>query len=125
MKKKSYEDSLTEFTKGLSDAYHRWVTIYEEGSSDRMWGDGVNIQLVRNHILYYKGELEKLLKGNFFMYPDLYWVPTPPPLPCNFMATTREVAQEMTQETKHSIYGLPEKAQDILSQFREVGWKSE
>ena len=37
----------------LDAAYLRWDDIKKNGCSDPAWPDGVNLNLVRNHIIYF------------------------------------------------------------------------
>ena len=55
MAKKNQENPLEELEK----AYAQWQRLYENGGSDPFWPDGVNLNLVRNHIIYYKGQIRK------------------------------------------------------------------
>ena len=50
----------------LREDYRRWLEIYESGSGDRGWPDGVNINLVRNHIAYGKGVVDQEAEGRLF-----------------------------------------------------------
>ena len=92
MSKKKNTLSIQDITNNLIDRYNRWKHIYLNGCSDPFWEDGVNINLVRNHILYYKRLLEETLRDNFIGYPDVYYFPEPPELPYNFMAKDRKTA---------------------------------
>ena len=38
----------------LKKAYAQWESLYKQGGSDPFYADGVNLNLVRNHILYFK-----------------------------------------------------------------------
>ena len=80
---------LEEMTMRLEQDYSRWKSIYESGCSDPSWSDGVNINLVRNHILHGKKQLESLLGDKYVLYPDNYFYPEPPELSNDFMAVTR------------------------------------
>ncbi len=60
MAKKSRKDPIEELYAELEQAYEHWQYLYENGGSDPFWPDGVNLNLVRNHILYYKGEIQKI-----------------------------------------------------------------
>lgn len=75
----------------LLDRYNRWKSIYENGCSDPTWEDGVNINLVRNHILITKKNIEKYLGDNFIAYPESYFFPEPVELPNDFMAVERRM----------------------------------
>lgn len=76
----------------LMSDYSRWKHIFEFGCSDPSWCDGVNINLVRNHILYAKKRVEEVLKDNYIAYPDSYFYPDPVELPNDFMAVDRKPA---------------------------------
>lgn len=61
MAKRTQEDPLAELEK----AYAHWQDLYEHGGSDPTWPDGVNLNLVRNHIINYKRQIEET-------YPPLH-----------------------------------------------------
>lgn len=89
-KKKEKIPTSVDFSIHLTESYRRWVHIFTQGCSDPTYEDGVNINLVRNHILYYKRMCEEVLKDNFIAYPDEYFYPTPENLPQDFMAVDRK-----------------------------------
>ena len=43
----------------LEKAYAQWESLYKQGGSDPFYADGVNLNLVRNHILYFKRQIEE------------------------------------------------------------------
>ena len=73
----------------LSQEYGRWKSIYFNGASDPSHSDGINANLVRNHIIYYKRLCEDNLKDKWCAYPDEYYFPEPPKLSNDFMAKDR------------------------------------
>ena len=75
----------------LMSEYSRWKHIFEFGCSDPSWCDGVNINIVRNHILYDKKVVEEVLKDNYIAYPDVYFYPDPVELPNDFIAVDRNI----------------------------------
>lgn len=75
----------------LMSDYSRWKHIFEFGCSDPSWCDGVNMNIVRNHILYDKKVVEEVLKDNYIAYPDVYFYPDPVELPNDFMAVDRNL----------------------------------
>lgn len=91
MARKEKIPTAKELGEYLLDRYTRWHTIYEEGCSDPTWEDGTNINLVRNHILITKKNIEKYLGDNFLAYPESYFYPDPIVLPNDFMAVTRRL----------------------------------
>ena len=76
--------------KMLREDYDMWKDIYVKGCNDPYGSDGVNINLKRNHILYDKMQMEKLLMDQYHLYPDIYFLPTPPVLPYDYAARDRE-----------------------------------
>jgi hypothetical protein len=96
MSKKKKTVGLAELSYSLKERilerYNRWKHIFDCGSSDPSWEDGVNINLVRNHIFYEKSQCEKALGDKFALYPDSYFYPDPVELPNDFMAVDRKLA---------------------------------
>ena len=87
----------------LSDRYARWLHHFNEGCSDPSWSDGVNMNLVRNHISYYKRTVEETFGENFLAYPDEYFFLLPCELPNDFMAKERIMRSE---KVPANTYGL-------------------
>lgn len=48
----------------LDQEFRRWEQISKEGCSDPGWPDGVNMNLVRNHIIYWYRLLRDKLTGD-------------------------------------------------------------
>ena len=89
-KKKSLTDlTRTELKSLLAEDYERWKRIYTEGTSDPSYSDGINANLIRNHIIYHKYLCEANLKDKWGAYPDEYYFPEPPELLNSFMAKDR------------------------------------
>ena len=57
--------------KELRDSYERWNHILQNGAGDPFWEDGSNMNLVRNHIIYYKRQCEAELLPD--EYPEEYF----------------------------------------------------
>ncbi len=51
---------VEELTRKIDEAVARWKYIYENGSNDPFWPDGVNMNLVRNHIIFDLRELNSM-----------------------------------------------------------------
>lgn len=90
-----------DLARELTNSFARWDKVYQQGCSDPFWADGVNLNLIRNHIIYFKKEIEnKYLKKH---YPKIYYQETPPKVPDDFMARTDEIrktAQKTLQTYK-------------------------
>lgn len=91
-KKKEKVITSKELSNNLKAEYTRWKDIFDNGCSDPTWEDGVNINLVRSHILYEKKRTEEALKDNYIAYPNEYFYPEPVMLPNSFMAVERKLA---------------------------------
>ena len=85
MKKKIKED----YALKLQESYARWTDIYKHGTSDPFWEDGCNLNLVRNHISYYRKKIEETMLAD--NYPDLYYKDVPPEVDNKYMARTDEI----------------------------------
>lgn len=58
--------------------YEHWEYLKEHGGSDPNYDDGVNMNLIRNHIIYWKNEIEKKYGGDVNQYPEIYFREIPP-----------------------------------------------
>lgn len=83
-----------ELNKELLSSYEHWKDLYENGGKDPFYFDGTNLNLVHNHIRYYKLKLEELLEDNFLAYPESYFIPEPPLLPEGFLVKPRKVLND-------------------------------
>ena len=76
-------------TISLQDSFDRWDDLNEYGGQDPFWSDGVNMNLERNHIIYYKNQMED--KYGSGEYPDIYYRDTPPEVSSDFMANPEQI----------------------------------
>ena len=73
----------------LEERFRRWDALYEHGGSDPFYADGVNLILVRNHILHCKNQMEeKYADGDM---PEVYFRPTPPEVDNDYVARSDEI----------------------------------
>lgn len=87
----------------LRSEYARWRELRDRGGTDPFWPDGVNMNLVRNHILYWKRMIEENLQEA--EYPEEYFLDIPPEMDNNFMAhpdRIREVANAALKTIKEN-----------------------
>ena len=80
-----------DFAAALENSFARWEFIHEHGCSDPFWADGVNMNLVRNHIMYYKQQLSE--EATLFLLPKAYYREVPPEVDNNYMARPDEIRQ--------------------------------
>lgn len=72
----------------LKAEFERWEHLNVHGGSDPFWPDGVNMNLVRNHIIYHKREIEELEPE---LYPEVYTKETPQEVRPDYMARWNEI----------------------------------
>lgn len=112
--------TIRDVQKSLDDCYEQWDHLYQYGGQDPFWPDGVNLNLVRNHIVYYKqllielqtsAEEEQLSLFSCALTTDNR--PVPPEVDDNYMAQT-ELIRTNAIQTYHRLQEDPA-TQYILS----------
>lgn len=78
--------------RNLIDSFARWDHLYVYGGQDPFWADGCNLNLLRNHILHYRKELEKLE-----YFPEIYSKDVPPEVDNDYMAREDEIRKHARQ----------------------------
>jgi hypothetical protein len=82
---------LVKMTKELENRFERWSIVITSGANDPCWSDGVNANLVRNHIIVGKRRIIKLCSENDLSLPEIINRPTPEVIPDSFMAKPDEI----------------------------------
>ena len=72
----------------LKDRYERWEYLKQYGGSDPFWEDGCNMNLVRNHIIYIKHQMQE--QG---IQSELLNKEIPPEVDATYMARTDEIRE--------------------------------
>lgn len=85
--KVSQEDKLKQIVNELNHSYERWNDINDNGCNDPAWADGINMNLVRNHIIYYRRQIEDICAETGKSFPSEYYYPVPPAVDSNYMST--------------------------------------
>ena len=80
-----------DYAAALEKSFARWDFIRENGCSDPFWADGVNMNLVRNHIIFYKQKLSE--ETTLFLLPEAFYRETPPLVDNDYMARADEIRQ--------------------------------
>lgn len=81
----------TDYVKELHDAFERWEHLYHQGGHDPFWSDGTNMNLIRNHISYYKDKIEEIFSTE--TYPEIYYRELPPEMPQDYIARADEIRE--------------------------------
>ena len=90
-KKKSPEDILERLSKELMDDFYKWYRLKSFGGNDPFWTDGYNMQLVRNHIISNKRQIEQLCDEHNLPLSPEYNVQTPPEVPFDYMSCKKDI----------------------------------
>ena len=80
-----------DYAAALEKSFARLDFIRENGCSDPFWADGVNMNLVRNHIIFYKQKLSE--EATLFLLPEAFYRETPPLVDNDYMARADEIRQ--------------------------------
>lgn len=72
--------------EGLQDSFQRWDTELYNGGSDPFHSDGDNMNLLRNHIIYFKQQIRE--EGEL---PGIFHRKIPEELPGNFMVQAEKI----------------------------------
>lgn len=87
-----------ELGRKISESLSRWKDLKEHGGSDPFWPDGVNMNLVRNHVMAFKRECESQLSPE--EYPPEYHLETPPVVSSDYMARSEEIRANAKKSLK-------------------------
>ena len=80
-----------DYLKELEKDYQHWQDVYENGCNDPSWADGVNLNLIRNHIAYDKEQLKQSMPEDEL--PELFYKDLPPKVDGDYMARSFEIMQ--------------------------------
>ncbi len=82
---------LKKYIDEIIEESTQWKAVYVTGGSDPFWSDGSNLELIRNHIIYYKKQIEDLCSKYNLPVPKEYYTELPPEVPINYMARADEI----------------------------------
>lgn len=75
---------LREQVNRLAERYAHWEKENRDGCVDPNWSDGVNLNLVRNHIINFKRQIRHTCDNFNLPIPAIYYRPLPPEMPADF-----------------------------------------
>lgn len=90
MKAKSAGDKVSECCQNIRQEIEHWKDINQNGCSDPFWSDGCNMNLTRNHIIYYQSKIREICTENRLPLPDEYYLAVPPEVNVNYMANLKQ-----------------------------------
>lgn len=83
-------DELGECIAALISEKERLISICESGCNDPAYPDGTNMNLVRNHMIYYKGKIFDICKEKEIELPEEYYISIPPVVNDWYMAHMKQ-----------------------------------
>lgn len=100
----------------LEKAYAQWESLYKQGGSDPFYADGVNLNLVRNHILYFKRQIEETQP--LYKNTEVYRRELPPQVEDSYMARAKEIRDNA--KTTLTAYKTDPYYQYLLHHWEEL-----
>ena len=100
----------------LEKAYAQWESLYKQGGSDPFYPDGVNLNLVRNHILYFKRQIEETQP--LYKNSEAYQWELPPQVEDGYMARAKEIRDNA--KTTLTAYKTDPYYQYLLHHWEEL-----
>ena len=131
---KGKKTSTEDYGEMLKERHENWRELLVSGGRDPFYADGVNMNLVRNHILYYRKQVEELSAPED--YPEAYHLPVPDEVDSGYIARKEEIlanakrslaAYEADESYQYLIAhkgGFSEKTLDKVSVNSVIGYVS-
>lgn len=82
---------LKRLSQELQQRFDIWEHYKVYGGQDPTWSDGANMNLVRNHILNLKREIEGMCESNNLELPEVYSKEAPQEVGRDYMARVSEI----------------------------------
>lgn len=121
---KKKKTQLDDLVVCLTRSFEQWDHIYKNGCQDPFYCDGVNLNLVRNHILSWKRQIDELLRdeheNTLFStpYPDIYYKPTPEEVSYDYMAQPEQIRNRA--QTEMAKYEADPDFQYLCDHYKEA-----
>lgn len=89
-KKPAPEQTLQQYREDLMGSMERWADIKINGCNEPAWPDGTNMNLAKNHIIWYRFKIMEICTVHELAYPPEYYLTVPPEVPSGYMASLRQ-----------------------------------
>lgn len=89
-KKLTPEQELRQHRDELMESLERWGEIKMHGCNDPGYPDGVNMNLVRNQIIWHRVKIMEICGFDEFPYPPEYFLEEPPMVLAGYMANLEQ-----------------------------------
>ncbi len=80
------QQELTLLRQGANETISRWKSHKENGCNDPRWSDGANMNLLRNHLFYYKRKIREICAEHSLPFPQEAFLPDLPYTDENYFA---------------------------------------
>ena len=90
MKEETPEKKVKSYSEQIRKEIGQWKDINQNGCNDPLWPDGCNMNLVRNHILYYQRKISEICEEKNLPYPEAYYFSVPPEVDNFYMASLKQ-----------------------------------
>lgn len=88
--KDSPEQKVKQYCGEIRKEISHWKEINQSGCNDPFWPDGCNMNLTRNHIIYYQRLIREICTENQLPLPEEYYFSPPPDVDMNYMANLKQ-----------------------------------
>lgn len=86
MKKPDPVKELLKLRAEIRNEAARWLWYRDHGGQDPFWQDGANMNLIRNHMISYKNDMQRLCAAEGWQLPEEYFIPLPDVVDDTYMA---------------------------------------
>ena len=86
MKKDDPVKELLLLRKRVREDIDRWFWYRDHGGQDPFWQDGVNMNLIRNHLISFKNDIQSICAAEGWVLPEEYFIPIPDVVDPTYMA---------------------------------------
>lgn len=93
-KVKQGKERLEELIKQCENSFTSWNEIHSNGCRDPNWADGVNLNLVRNHIIYEQKEIERLCEEQDLEKPPILLRGVPEKISNDYVANKEQILSD-------------------------------
>lgn len=122
MKEETPEKKVKSYCQYIREEIAQWKDINQNGCNDPFWSDGCNMNLTRNHIIYYQRLIVEICTENQLPLPEEYYLSVPPEVDSYYMANLKQkdrvnriFFQRKMPERKRYIYD--EQQMSLFSQL--------
>lgn len=88
--KDSPEQKVKQYCVKIRKEIQHWKDINQNGCNDPFWSDGCNMNLTRNHIIYYQSKIREACTENQLPLPEECYLSIPPEVDNNYMANLKQ-----------------------------------